>query len=68
MKFDIYNRFQLEIIREGNAWAVYRLGLGTRVKTDLVIPSSVSENELATYLDDIYHEMSGPGLEIRILK
>jgi hypothetical protein len=68
MKFDVYNRFQLEIIRGGDAWAVYRLGLGTWVKTDLVIPSSASEDELATYLDDIYHEMGRPGLEIRVLK
>ncbi|MGB3431473.1 DUF7661 family protein [Achromobacter sp.] len=62
MKFDIYGRFQLDIQRVGAAWAVYRSDAGKRVPaTDLAIPPEVSADELAEYLDDIYHELSGPG-------
>jgi hypothetical protein len=67
MKFDIYGRFQLEVTRESDTWVVYRLGLGTRARSDLVIPSSVTERELATYLDDAFHELSGPTDRIRKL-
>ncbi|CAB3880581.1 hypothetical protein LMG26858_03206 [Achromobacter anxifer] len=62
MRFDIYGRFQLDIQREGAAWAVYRSEGGKRVRvSDLAIPADVSGDELAEYLDDIYHEASGPG-------
>lgn len=62
MKFDIYGRFQLDIHREGAEWAVYHSDAGKRVRaTDLAIPSDVSADELAEYLDDVYHELSGPG-------
>ncbi len=65
MKFDIYGRFQLDIHRKGAAWVVYRSNAGKRVRAaDLTIPSELSADELAEYLDDVYHELSGPGERI----
>lgn len=67
MKFDIYGRFQLEVIREGDVWAVYRLAPGKRIRAgDLIIPNEVQPNEVATYLDDVFHESAAPGDSVRI--
>jgi hypothetical protein len=68
MRFNIYGRFQLEVRRENDSWEVYRLEPGRRVKVnDLAIPSSLNPDEIATYLDDIYHELSGFGQHIELL-
>ena len=68
MKFDVYGRFQVEVVRENDEWVVYKLGLGTRVRSrDLTIPSFVSPSEVAGYLDDLLHELSGPGQCVRLL-
>ncbi|MBO9330680.1 hypothetical protein GHR37_16155 [Achromobacter xylosoxidans] len=65
MRFDIYGRFQLDIQREGAAWAAYRSDAGKRVRVlDLAIPSDISADGLAEYLDDVYHELSRPGERI----
>jgi hypothetical protein len=67
MKFDVYGRFQLEVVRENDQWAVYRIGLGKRVPAGVAIPSSVAASEVATYLDDLLHELSGPDQSVRLL-
>ena len=59
MRFDVYGRFKLEVVREGNQWAVYRLEIGKRIKVrEFAIPSSLREAEIGTFLDDIYHELA----------
>jgi hypothetical protein len=68
LKFDIYGRFQLEVLRDGEQWNVYRLVSGKRVAcADIVVPSEVTEEELATYLDDLFHEGALPGTVVRVL-
>ena len=68
MRFDIYGRFQLEIRRENDSWEVYRHDLGKRAKVvDVVVPSTLDAEEIATWLDDIYHEFSGPGQRVKRL-
>lgn len=68
MRFDVYGRFQLEVLRENGEWAVYKLSPGTRVRdVNLVIPSSVAATEIAVYLDDLLHELSGPEQCVRLL-
>jgi hypothetical protein len=68
MRFNIYGRFQLDVRRESNSWEVYRLEPGKRAKVnDLVIPSTLEADEIATYLDDIFHELSAPGQCIELL-
>jgi hypothetical protein len=65
MKFDIYGRFQVEVRRENGAWAVYRAEMGKRTPLyDVVIPSDVAADGLATYLDDVFHEFAGPGQNV----
>lgn len=68
MKFDVYGRFQLEVAREGEIWVVYRLAPGKRIRaSDLIIPSEVQPSEIATYLDDLFHEAASPGKSVRLL-
>lgn len=65
MRFDIYGRFQLEVRRENDSWEVYRHELGKRARVvDVVVPSTLAEEEIATWLDDIYHEYSGPAQRV----
>jgi len=62
VKLDIYGRFRLEIAREGERWVAYKLDSGKRLKQPtLIIPSTLAASEIATYLDDLYHEMAKPG-------
>ena len=58
----MYGRFKLDVVREGNQWAVYRLELGKRIRVrEFAIPSSLREAEIGILLDDIYHELARPG-------
>jgi hypothetical protein len=68
MRFNIYGRFELDVRRENDSWEVYRLEPGKRLKVnDFVIPSTLEAEEIATYLDDIFHELSGPGQRVELL-
>ena len=68
MRIDVYGRFQLEVLREENSWVAYRVGTGSRVREEtLVIPQSLAEAEIASYLDDLFHELGGPGQTIRVI-
>jgi hypothetical protein len=68
MRLDVYGRFQLEVLRENDAWVVYRIGLGTRTRdTNVVIPTSLAAEELAVYIDDLFHELCGPGQAVRVI-
>ena len=67
VRFNVYGRFKLEVVREGNQWAVYRLELGKRIKVrEFAIPSSLREAEIGTLLDDIYHELAKPGQTVQL--
>jgi hypothetical protein len=68
MKFDVYGRFRLEVQRENDSWIVYRVDLGKRAKaSDVIIPNTLEPEEIATFLDDIFHELSGPGQSVKVL-
>jgi len=68
MKYDIYGRFRVDVQRENDSWVVYRLALGKRRKlTDVVIPDTLREDEIAIFLDDVFHELSGPGQSVKVL-
>jgi hypothetical protein len=68
-RFSIYGRFQVEIAREKDAWVFYRLDLGKRLRMDeIAIPSDLGEDDLATYLDDLYHELAQPGQRVEPLR
>ncbi|MDJ0611058.1 MAG: hypothetical protein QNJ67_18935 [Kiloniellales bacterium] len=68
MRFGIYGRYELEVVREGGAWAVYRVeGKRRRPERDLVVPPEITEAEVQTYLDDLLHELARPGTAIERL-
>lgn len=68
MRFNVYNRFQLDIVREGAAWVCYQGAAGKRVPAaGIVIPPELAADELAEYLDDIYHELARPGDAVAII-
>ena len=67
MRFSVYGRFKLDVIRERNQWIVYRLELGKRIRVrEFAIPSSLREADIATFLDDIYHERAKPGQTVQL--
>jgi hypothetical protein len=68
VQFDVYGRFRLEVAREHNRWVVCRLAPGKRIRDDdIVIPRSLLGHELATFLDDHYHELATPGDKVKPL-
>lgn len=68
MKFSIYDRFVLEIIRKENRWAAFRIGEGVKVpEENLVVPQDLDTSELITYVEDVYHEFAQPGTSIKVL-
>ncbi|MCL1045284.1 hypothetical protein L2737_08070 [Shewanella electrodiphila] len=57
LKFDVFGK-SMSVNRQNGEWLLFiesNTGLRTRVY-DVVIPSELSEHELATYLGDIFHE------------
>jgi hypothetical protein len=65
-RFDVYGRFRIEVVRDGDRWVVYRLGLGTRRHDDAIgVPDSVTPSELRGVLEDLLHEYARPGYELR---
>jgi hypothetical protein len=68
--FDVYGRYTLIVERDEEKWRVLQVGAdGKRgLRDDLVIPSTLSSDEIAAYLDDLLHESARPGLRVRRLK
>ena len=47
---------------------MYRSELGKRTMlNDVVIPPTVAAGEVATYLDDIFHEFAWPGETVELM-
>lgn len=70
MRFDCYGRFVLDIERVRDAWRVLEVSSSEgkrRLREDIVVPASITEDELVTWLDDLLHEHGGPGRAIRRL-
>jgi len=57
IKFDVFGR-KMSVQRKAGEWLLFRdsnTGVRARVH-EVVIPEELEEDELATYLADIYHE------------
>lgn len=69
MKFDVYGRFQVEVRREEDRWVAYRLAAGKRARiTQFAIPGEIqTSQEIARYLDDLYHEAARPGQAVSVI-
>jgi hypothetical protein len=69
MKFNIYNRFVVEIIRKEKRWIAFRIGEGVKMpEWNLIIPQDLEESELITFIEDMFHEFAQPGKSIEILE
>jgi hypothetical protein len=59
-RFDVFGKIMCAE-RTDSGWRLLVLGTdGKRSPSDVVIPSFISEDELAQYLDDIFHELASP--------
>jgi hypothetical protein len=68
LKFDVYGRFMVEVIRRDGNWEVYRTDIGKRVRMhEVVIPSEMSADRIPYFLEDLWHESAAPGKTIRTL-
>ena len=66
LQFDVYGRLRVGVMREDDRWVLYRLGSGTRVRdASLSLPDGLEPDGIAAYLDDLLHELSGPGRSVR---
>ena len=57
IKFNVFGK-QMAVLKKDHEWHLFNesdTGIRSRVY-DVVIPSDLEAVELATYLDDIYHE------------
>jgi hypothetical protein len=70
LRFDVYGRYTLLVERHEGNWRVLQAGAdGKRgLRDDLVIPSTLPADEIASYLDDLLHEAARPGLRVRRLE
>lgn len=62
MKFDIFGRKVLEVIRSENQWLAFYCGNnGVKRKAENIsIPASLDETELDEYIADVFHEWATP--------
>ena len=57
---DVFGERML-VERSGGTWRTYVLGNdGKRSMVNVPIPDSITEDELAQYFDDLYHESATP--------
>ena len=70
VRFDVYGRFQVEVSREADHWVAYRIAPGKRIRIhDLVLPGEIqTSQQIARYLDDLYHEAARPGQSVSLIK
>ena len=62
MKLDIFGRMSLEVKRSGQEWQCFLLGEeGKKRKArEIHIPSSVKDDDVIEYLEDLLHEWATP--------
>ena len=68
MKFDVYGRFIVEVIRHGEDWEVFLVEQGRWLRmNEVAIPSETTMDRIPHYLEDLWHESASPEKEIRRL-
>jgi hypothetical protein len=69
MKFDVYGRFFVEVIRDSGRWIVYRIDRGRRLREDdLVIPGDTRADDIPSALEDLLHENAAPDRKIKLIE
>ena len=68
MVFDIYGRFELEVVLKNNRWVAFRRSNGLLAPyRDLVFPVGIRESELLNFVDDFFHEYAREGQYVRVV-
>lgn len=70
MRIDLYG-CEIEVFRRESGWDVFYPGADgkRRIAKDIVIPAWIDEEELAGYLNDLFHEHATPEHPtVRVLK
>ena len=63
IRFNVFGRI-LAVRRDGGFWRVYWVGTDGKLgQTGIVIPEFITEDELARYLSDLFHEDARPGMD-----
>jgi hypothetical protein len=58
--FDVFGRI-MAVVRQDDAWVVLHVGQeGKRRRAEFEIPPFIAAEELAQYLDDVFHEDATP--------
>lgn len=62
MKLDIFGKKEMEVVHHNGEWLAFYLGNeGKKRKAQgIIIPSSLSEQEVVEYIDDLFHELATP--------
>ena len=65
-RFDVYGRMQLLLEQDGRSWRAYVLGSDGKRRTydELQVPDGLPVDALAAHLDEILHELGGPGRSV----
>ena len=64
MRLDVFGLFQVELVRVQDSWQVARVGQGLGAPMDVAIPPGLDEDRAVEYIEDLWHEMAGPGQRI----
>ncbi len=61
MKINVYGR-KIEVIRSDSKWKVFFIGSEgkKRMADNITVPSNINEEELISFLSDIFHEWASP--------
>jgi hypothetical protein len=62
MRFNVFGKKAIEVVRNSGEWQVFYLGNeGKKRKAeDVIIPASISESEIEDYISDLFHELATP--------
>ena len=60
LRFNVFGK-HIAVTRAQAGWSAYYLGGdGKRRPADFVVPDDIAEQDLATYLGDLFHEFATP--------
>lgn len=70
MKLDVFGKKELEVVRREGEWLAFYCGNDGKKRRayEIVIPNSLSEQEVVGYIADLFHEWATPSIsEVKII-
>jgi hypothetical protein len=60
LRLDVYGT-PMQAEHGPTGWRIFKSGTdGKRLELNIVVPDFIGENEIAQYLDDLFHELATP--------